>query len=311
VKKWQNLNKWQKRLISALIIVVVIVPLIANLGLAYFFKSQLDTARETHRPCVAETPQDRGFSEDEFENVTFPSLDGLNLVGFFFPAQNAKATIVISHGAADASCGEFMLPLVRPFVEAGYSVLLITLRNFGESEGDLSSFGRTEWQDIAGAVVWVEARTDTPVYTLGISMGGASVLTAATQGYGDAQVLLVPFVQDVPAITWRASQQTGLPEWLFRIPAELAIQAEWGTGESQEPLAYVNRYGVDIPTLIIGGRNDHILPPEGLVTLQSAIGPNAQLRWTEGRHNLVRENEAVTNQVIQYSLQFFDEQTGN
>jgi len=299
------MKKWQKRLIQ-IVTGVVIIILITNLGMAFYLNSQINKVRHTHLPCVEETPLDWGFNPGDYQNISFQSLDGLNLVGIFFPVEHPKAVIVVSHGAADRSCAEFMLPLAKPLVDQGYSVMLITLRNYGQSEGNLTSFGRQEWQDVAGAVVWVENQAvGVPIYLMGISMGGATVLTAASQGYGQALVLLVPYTRDVPAITWRASQQTGIPENLFLVPATLAVWAEWGVTNDSQPFDYAGQ--VEIPTLIIGGRRDHILPPREMPALQQAIGNNAQLVWTEGRHNLVREDETVRAEVIQYTVEFFNQ----
>jgi pimeloyl-ACP methyl ester carboxylesterase len=274
-------------------------------------RPEIHTVRVTHRPCVAEVPEDWGFASSDYTRITFRSLDGLTLQAIFFPVESPKGAIVLTHGAADSACAEFMFPLVPRLVDAGYAAFLPTLRNFGASEGDLTSFGQTEWQDVAGAVVWLKENIDqdVPITLMGLSMGGGAVLIAASQGYGDNVIVLSPFTRWIPMTTWRIKNDFGIPEMLAFVPSTLAVFLENGSdGFKTQPLDYVQDYGIVQPTLIIGGRNDRVLPPRGLPPLQQAIGDNARLVWVDGPHNLVREDPTVTLQVIDLMLEFLKEQ---
>jgi pimeloyl-ACP methyl ester carboxylesterase len=278
---------------------------------ALFIKPQIHTALVTHRPCMADVPENWGFAPADYRRIEFKSLDGLTLQGIFFPVENAKGVVVLTHGAADDACAEFMLPLVPSLVDAGYAALLPTLRNFGASEGDLTSFGRTEWQDLAGAVAWLEdnAAEDVPITLTGLSMGGGATLIAASKGYGDNIIVLSPFTRWVPMVTWRLKDEWGIPEVPAVLPSTLAVFFEFGSdGFETQPFDYVEDAGIVQPILIIGGRNDHMLPPRLLLDLQRAIGDNATLVWVDAGHNLVREGPTVVAKVADFMLEFLEEQ---
>jgi pimeloyl-ACP methyl ester carboxylesterase len=277
---------------------------------ALFIKPQIHTALVTHRPCMSDVPENWGFAPTDYTRIEFKSLDGLNLQGIFFPVENAKGVIVLTHGAADDACAEFMLPLAPWLVDAGYAALLPTLRNFGASEGDLTSFGKTEWQDLAGAVSWLEDNTadDVPITLTGLSMGGGATLIAASKGYGDNIIVLSPFTRWVPMVTWRLKNEWGIPEAPAIFPSTLAVLLEFGSeGFETLPLDYVEDAEIAQPILIIGGRNDHMLPPRLLSDLQQAIGDNATLVWVDAGHNLVREGPTVVAKVAASVLDFLEE----
>ena len=294
---------------AVLLLVYVVLGVLAALLL---IKPQIHKTLVTHRPCMADVPENWGFTANDYSRIEFKSLDGLTLQGIFFPVENPRGVIVLTHGAADDACAEFMLPLVPRLVDANYVVLLPTLRNFGGSEGDLTAFGRTEWQDLAGAVAWIEdnSAADVPIMLTGLSMGGGATLIAATKGYGDNIIVLSPFTRWVPSLTWRIKQMWGIPEAPAILPSTLAAYLEFGSdGFKTEPLDYVKANGIVQPILIIGGRRDHMVPPRLLPDLQQTIGDNATLVWVDARHNLVREGPDVVTNVADFILEFLAKQT--
>jgi pimeloyl-ACP methyl ester carboxylesterase len=77
-----------------------------------------------------------------------------------------------------------MLPWARFLFAAGYNVLLFDERGCGQSEGWGITLGAREPDDVAGAVRYLEGRsdlTDKHYGALGISLGAGVVLLAATQ----------------------------------------------------------------------------------------------------------------------------------
>lgn len=297
-----------KKLVKALKILMLFF-LIAMLIGTVVLKVKLHDVRHTHRPCIQETPEDWGFVAGGYERVTLTTRDGLRIEAQLFYSQaETKASVVIVHGAANDACLEFMYPLAQPFVDAGYNVMVITMRNFGASDGDLTSFGYSEWRDVAAAVTWLELRyPQTPVFTLGLSMGGGTSLIAGALGYGDAIVLLNPYLDTKEATTWRLKTQYHIPEDLSEIPAVLAEKWELGSIAQHSPMDFAKEYQPIQPILIIGGSRDQILPPRTYEELNEVL-PNSRLKWVDGRHNLIREDSNVLNQVIQLALEFFDKQ---
>ena len=115
----------------------------------------------------------------EFREVTFKSHDGLTLFGRFIPARN-HATIILIHGLGSAN--NDMLVYAEFLVNAGYGVFMIDLRAHGSSDGDTSTYGWREADDVVGAVDYLQTRLDVhgdKIGAFGISLGAQAALRAA------------------------------------------------------------------------------------------------------------------------------------
>jgi len=117
----------------------------------------------------------------EFREVTFRSRDGLTLFGRFLPGRN-KATILLLHGLGQAN--HDMLLYAEFLIHAGFGVFMIDLRAHGSSDGDTSTYGLREADDVAGAVDYLLTRIDVDgqkIGALGISLGAQAALRGALQ----------------------------------------------------------------------------------------------------------------------------------
>lgn len=114
-----------------------------------------------------------------FREVTFKSRDGLTLFGRFMPGRN-HATILLLHPLG--SSNNNMLIYAEFLANAGYGVFMIDLRAHGSSDGDTSTYGLREADDVAGAVDYLLSRVDVngqKIGVLGISLGAQAALRGA------------------------------------------------------------------------------------------------------------------------------------
>jgi hypothetical protein len=114
-----------------------------------------------------------------FRELTFKSRDGLTLFGRFLPARN-HATILLIHPMG--SSNNNMLIFAEFLANAGYGVFMIDLRAHGSSDGDTSTYGLREADDITGAVDYLLHRLDVngqKIGALGISLGAQAALRGA------------------------------------------------------------------------------------------------------------------------------------
>jgi fermentation-respiration switch protein FrsA (DUF1100 family) len=114
-----------------------------------------------------------------FQEVTFQSRDGLSLFGRFVRSIN-QATILLLHPLNSA--GSNMLLFAEFLARAGYGVFMIDLRAHGSSDGDTSTYGWREADDVAGAVDYLLHRPDVngqKIGALGISLGAQAALRGA------------------------------------------------------------------------------------------------------------------------------------
>ncbi len=114
-----------------------------------------------------------------FREITFQSRDGLTLFGRFLRSRN-HATILLLHPLG--SSNNDMLLYAGFLAKAGYGVFMIDLRAHGSSDGDTSTYGLREAEDVAGAVDYLLHRLDVngqKIGALGISLGAQAALRGA------------------------------------------------------------------------------------------------------------------------------------
>ncbi len=115
----------------------------------------------------------------DLREITFQSRDGLTLFGRFARSKN-QATILLLHPLHGSSSN--MLVYAEFLAKAGYGVFMIDLRAHGSSDGDTSTYGLREADDVAGAADYLLKRLDVngqKIGALGISLGAQAALRGA------------------------------------------------------------------------------------------------------------------------------------
>ena len=112
--------------------------------------------------------------------VTIESYDGQNLVGHWFPQEDAKRVIVAMHGWRSSWWSDFGM-ISAFWHREKCSVLYAEQRGQGSSGGEFMGFGMMERHDCLEWVKWVNQQyaEEIPIYLAGVSMGAATVLMAA------------------------------------------------------------------------------------------------------------------------------------
>jgi len=149
--------------------------------------------------------------------VRIPSRDpGIEIAGWWIPAETSEAgapapAVVVVHGFTACRHDHAVLLPAGMLHKAGYSVLLIDLRDHGDSTREDGRFagGTDEYRDVLGAWDWVRAEqgvAPTSIGLVGVSLGAATVLLATGQ-------------EPEVAAVWEDSSYADLPS---AIDAELA-----------------------------------------------------------------------------------------
>ena len=140
------------------------------------------------RSPIMHTPSEQNLA---YEEVTFPSLDGVPLEGWFIPAGGSEKLIIANHPMGFSRSGipahlepwrsiwsssgnafeVNFIPDYKLLHDAGYNVLAYDLRNFGLSgaaNGGIASSGIFESRDVLGSLRYVRDRRDTRDMTIGL-----------------------------------------------------------------------------------------------------------------------------------------------
>ena len=107
----------------------------------------------------------------KYENITFKSVDGLKLGGWFFPHNKSKDAVIVMHGYP---ANKADLLSVAYFLNKKYNVFLFDFRSFGQSQGSYTTVGFKEVKDLEGAVKFLkEEKNIKSIGAFGFSLGGA------------------------------------------------------------------------------------------------------------------------------------------
>ena len=145
------------------------------------------------RTPILKRPSDIGLA---YEDVHFATPDGVNLEGWFIPADSNRVVICNHFMGANrqgfpAHLREWrrntpgfeidFLPRYKALHDAGYNVLAYDLRNHGQSEGTITTLGYAEVDDVRGAVAYLLTRPEVNPKRIGLvgcSMGSAVAIRA-------------------------------------------------------------------------------------------------------------------------------------
>lgn len=223
------------------------------------------------RPINERTPAALGL---KFETVRFPTSAGLSLEAWKPPGAS-NSPVVLAFGGYGGS-KEGLLPVAREFHGWGAEVWLVDFRGCGGSEGDVTSIGFHEADDVAAAVTAAMGQGSRPVVLYGTSMGAAAILHAVhrRQVQPAALVLECPFDRLLSTVENRF-RLMGLP------PFPLAhLLVFWGgaqqgfNGFAHNPVAYAA--SVSCPTLLLQGDRDTRVRLAEANAIAASLGSSGQ-----------------------------------
>lgn len=150
------------------------------------------------KPKGDQKPSDRQL---DYRTVTMTTEEGLTLRGWHIRARESKGMMVIFHGYA--SCKAHLLMEAELFHQLGWEVLLVDFRGAGDSEGNITTLGVAEVNDVTTVMNWARQNgQERPVILFGRSMGAVAIMHAIDQGRvnPDAVILECPFDRMLNAV---------------------------------------------------------------------------------------------------------------
>jgi pimeloyl-ACP methyl ester carboxylesterase len=277
-------------------------------------------ATKVARSAITASPADVGLAFEKF--VVSPRDSDLRLAGWWMPAGKPRATLVFIHGGGSNRTSSYFgsLDFYRAMVAQGVNLVAIDLRNHGESDSDGHGlqFGRTEKNDALAAIDWARDKTpDLPLFAMGISMGGATLVQAVHDGARlNGLILLDSLLDTADTFKQGAWVQTGLPPALFAVSAWAATTFYGLPGGDEQALP--RAAALDMPILAIQDPGDPVtrarfsreLAQRNLrVTLWTAPAINPQhpdLAWKERWGSHVSAFQFYPQETVEQIMAFIN-----
>ena len=190
-----------------------------------------------------------------FEKVILTTKDKIKLEGWYCKTDSLpKGTVVMFHGHGSKKTS--IMEEAAGFRKMGYHTLLVDFRAHGNSEGNTSTIGFLESEDVKLAYDFIKEKNEKNIILWGISMGAAAI-TKAMNDYPlqpNKLILEMPFASILQAAEGRIKMM-GLPGQ----PLSTLITF-WGGVEhgfwafNMKPVEFAKK--ITQPTLVQWGKND-------------------------------------------------------
>jgi pimeloyl-ACP methyl ester carboxylesterase len=261
-------------------------------------------ANPTRSP-ILRSPSDDGLA---FSDVFFPAMDGVNIEGWFIPADSDRL-IIANHpiwanrygfpghlkpyGDTWAASGNDIevnfMPDYKHLHDRGYNVLAYDLRNFGQSgagSGGVIANGIREYRDVIGSLRYVRSRADLKDMKLGLlsrccGMNATMVgMAKHREEFADVRAIVAPQPISLSSFYRTILGHMGMPDALPDVADALRRATSMELKDMDMP-PYAT--AVDVPTLLLQVREDTLTTPDDVQAIFDAM-PTADkdLIWIDG-----------------------------
>lgn len=262
-------------------------------GLADFFA-------KSYRTPVMRRPDEYGM---DYEDVFFPSMDGVALEGWFIPAASKKLAIC-NHfmpgnrygypGHLDPwkNFGGFevnFLPQYKALHDAGYNVLAYDLRNHGLSgtgNGGTVGIGLLEYRDVIGSLRYAKSRPDTrdmDTVLMSVCLGCNSTMVAMNkhpEEFGHIKAMVAHQPVSARPFVEQAADKAGIANGADMFDAASRKRTGFGIDELS-PIEHAK--AVKVPTMVAQVHADFLTKPSDVQTIYDNIPvTDKKLFWIEG-----------------------------
>lgn len=228
------------------------------------------------------SPEKLSAGVDGLKPVELSTEDGLTLTAWYARAKKDDLpTILYLHGNA-GHIGHRVF-LVRPYLEEGYGVLLLTYRGYSGNPGSPSEQGL--YDDARAAMEFLRQKGVPQNLTVlfGESIGGAVAVQIAIESPVGAIVLQSPF-----------TSLGDVGQYHYPI-----FPVKWLVKDKFDTLSKAPK--IVAPVLIVLGEKDDIIPPLLSRELFEAFpGPKEMVSITDKGHNDLFEPERVIRFIKEY-----------
>jgi pimeloyl-ACP methyl ester carboxylesterase len=260
-----------KRIVRLLVFAVLSLSVALSATFGWLCYQQARLLVLSPRSVATRTPADYGIRN--FQDVSITTVDGVRLGAWYAPPTRTDgASIIFIHG--HVSNRSHFLARAALFVEQGYGMLFLDLRHHGTSDGDISTMGLLEVQDVEAAFDFLTQQPELNpdrIAIYGHSMGGATAIMAFRR-IPQARVLIAESAYSSVEDNLRLRIVQDLPIPAFILPQVIILFCNVLTGENLFDVRPIDdiQHLDGRPVLLVHGRLDNIVPLENSERLFAA-----------------------------------------
>ena len=221
------------------------------------------------------------------ENVTFPArMDtGITIAASWYPASAAldAPTVILSHGLGGCRMGANDLLAAGMLHRHGISVLMIDLRDHGDSTKEDMRFagGTEEYRDVLGAWDWLRARgvPEPRIGLLGFSLGAATTMIAMGQEPRIAAIWADSAYGDIGTAIRDELSRNGFPTFLEYGGAFAGKVLSGDDIEAHSPLETTTKLN-GRPIFLTHGLLDERISVQSIYVLAASVAAHGQVADT-------------------------------
>lgn len=270
-KRPRSVFKWILWALLAQFVLINISAIIYGYKLTHFFEPSPNTIDET-RPGniliktwrIFKGPTYRKITIEDspelpYQTVHLVTKDSLSLEAWYIPVDSSKGTVILFHGLGGNKSN--VLKQAYEFRFLGFNVMLVDLRAHGRSDGNITTMGFRESEDVKLAYDYILKRGERNIILYGISLGSV-VIAKAVYDYNISPsrvILEIPF-SNLKRLVGVRGRMIGFPEGPFGAFVTFWASVEQGfNGFRQNTYKYVQK--INCPVLIQCGAIDIFASP--------------------------------------------------
>ena len=228
-------------------------------------------------------------------DIVFPSSDGVPIHSWYFPAENARGSILVLHGNAQNLSTH--VNSVLWLVKEGYNLFIIDYRGYGWSGGTPTLEGVHRDADAALEKLMGLPETDPDrVVVLGQSLGGSIAIYTVTHSPHKDRIRAL--VIDSAFSGYRRIALEKLNSFWLTWPFQYPLS--WTVNDDYSAEKWIGQVS-PVPVIVLHGLDDPVVPVHHGRLLSEAAGQPKEL-WLTARPGHVQSfgDEAVRKNFVNY-----------
>ena len=230
-------------------------------------------------------PIDGAVPDTAYQEVRLTAADSTHLAAWYVPVAAPRGTVVLFHGYHAERSG--LATEAQSFRRLGFNTLQVDFRGSGASDGNFTSVGYEESQDVKAAYDWAfKQNVNQKIYLFGVSMGAVAVLRAMSQYptlHPNGLVLECPFGSLLEASRGRLRSLHAPEEPMAHLIVFTGSLQNGFWGFNHDAVAYAHT--VRVPTLLQWGEQDPRVSRQETDAVFAALrGPKQLVLYPAAQH---------------------------